>query len=147
MDLDLVATELASKLDSMDTPADMRELHVHEFDADSIVTPGAFVSLPDTIDFGQSYAGYGGVGAEKMSLDVMIMVGRLSDRIANKEIKAYASATGPLSVRNALDSSGYNTYESCDEVTVMGVSFVEANVSGVSYLAAVFRVEIEGPGS
>jgi hypothetical protein len=136
MDLLAVMNEMSTKLDAIDG------LQVHTGPADSIVPPAAFVSFPEDIDYTLAYS----QGKDMITINVLILVGRLVDWASNEEAIAYASGSGPRSVRQALDFTGQNMYESCTDVTVTRGSFTSVSVSGIDYLGVLFTTEIDGPG-
>jgi len=137
MNLANVMDELGTKLDPI--PG----LRVKAYNADSVVPPVAIVSLPDGIDFDATY----GRGSDSMTLVVDVLVGKVSDRKSRDAIARYADGSGSHSVKQALDSSNTNTYQSCDAVTVASVDFGVSDEAGIDYLAGRFTVNVTGSGS
>lgn len=136
MDIAAIMVEIGEKLKTIP------ELNVKPWNPDGVTVPAAFVSLPEQIDFEQSY----NRGRDTMVLEVLVLVSRSDAENGRDMIAAYAKGSGPRSIREKLDYSGQNLYNSCGDVTVTGAQFLAAEMSGTNYLAAVFRLEIEGSG-
>lgn len=132
-----VMAEMAEKLGTI------TGLRVTPYRPDSLAPPAAFPDLPERITFDGTYRR----GMDQLTMPVVVVVGRVSDRASHKEILAYAAGSGPSSFKAKLDSSTTNTYTACDTVTVKTVDFVYVTLSAVNYLAAEFSVDIAGSGS
>lgn len=114
---------------------------VYDFSADSVTVPCAVVALPEAITFDQTY----GRGTDRARLEIMVLESRLSDRSSSVRIVEYAQAEGSRSIKARVDSE-FAEYSSCDDVHVVSCEFDIVRISGIDYLAAIFTVEIEGPG-
>jgi hypothetical protein len=105
-----------------------------------ISPPAAVVDLPEAVDYHQTY---GGVGADKISLTFMVLVGQLNSESVSKDLAAYLSGSGDRSVKAHVEG---RIYQACDEVTVMSAEVLVATFAQVQYLAAQFTAEALGTG-
>lgn len=133
MDLEAVIEEIEAALDTI---AGLRILVVGE----RPVPPAAYVSYPESITYGESYAR----GMDSMELQVVLVVGRTIDRATRKALAAYCKGSGSASVKAVVDG---HTYTACDSVTVTGAEFDVVTVSGVDLMAAIFSVDVVGTGA
>ena len=102
--------------------------------------PAAVVSYPETIDFDQTY----GRGADKMTIPVVVVVGRASDRAARDALGAYCDGSGASSVKAVLESGTYTAFHT---VRVESIEFDVVTIAAVDYMAALFDLDIAGSGS
>ena len=135
MDLAAVADELAARLGTI------TGLRVSAFPPPTVVPPAAIVSYPERVDFDATY-GRGLDRAERWP--IVLVVGKASDRTARDRIYAYAEGSGAASVKAVLESGTYTTFES---IRVASVEFDVVTIAGIDYIAAMFAVDIAGPGS
>jgi hypothetical protein len=136
MDLFLVMTQVGAALDTI------TGLNVKAWSPERVTPPAALVALPA----GLNYHGAYGTGLQEIKdLTVVVLVGKASDRVAFKRICEYVKASGPRSVKTAVE--GY-AYTALDTITVTGVTFSPAEEKdGTEYLAAVFHIDITGPAT
>jgi hypothetical protein len=134
MDLADVMDALAARLDTIDG------LRVHAHPPGTVTPPAAVVAYPEAVTFDATY----GRGMDRMTLPVVVVVGKASDRTARDQLGAYADGSGPKSVKAVVESG---TYTAFDTVRVMSVEFDVIAIGGTDYLAAMFDLDISGPGS
>lgn len=134
MNLADVMDEVAARLDTIDG------LRCFAQPPGKITPPGAFVDYPENIAFDATY----GRGSDRMTLPVALLVGKVVDRSARDQLGAYADGSGAKSIKTVLESG---TYTAFDEVTVQRVDFDPVRIAGVDYMAALFTLDIIGPGS
>lgn len=108
----------------------------------SVKAPAAIVSYPEDYTFDATYRR----GMDKMTGEVIIVVGRPHERQSRDLLTKYVNGSGPESVKALLDG-GQGSYSSCDSVRVSKAEFDVVTIGGVDYLAAVFSVDIAGRGA
>jgi hypothetical protein len=134
MDLASVMDQVGDALDTIDG------LRVYRWPADNVQPPAAVVAYPTEYRYDETF----GRGMDRLSLPVVVLVGRPSDRAARDRIVGYAAGAGTGSVKAALEA---HTYTACDSVRVESVEFDVVSVAGVEYLAATFTNDIAGTGA
>lgn len=134
MELDSVMDEIAAQLDLIDG------LNVHAHPVGSVTPPAAVLTYPDDFKYDESYGG----GTDRMTLPVVLVVGKASDRGARDKLASYVNRTGPASIKAALESGAYQAF---DEVHVPSVEFDVVRIAQTDYLAATFELDIIGEGS
>ena len=135
MDLQAVMDEVATTLKGI------TGLRVYAWAQPSVSPPAAVLTLPESIDFDQTY----GRGSDRIrDLVVVVMVGKASARTALKELSTYASGSGARSVKAKLDA---RTWTTCHVVLTTRVEFDTATFAGTDYLAALFHLDIVGSGA
>jgi hypothetical protein len=114
---------------------------VAEWDVGSVTGNSMLVTLPEEIEFDLTY----GRGLDKFSdMIVMLLLPRGNVRAAYKTMGPYVKGDGASSVKKALEAY---TYTTCDRAVVTRCGFDEvADRAGVSYLAAVFHLDVYGNG-
>lgn len=136
MNVSDVATEVANRLDSIEG------LRCFAYQPPSITPPAGIVlnPSPGDIRYDQTY----GRGMDRLTLPVLIVAGRASERSAQRAIRAYLNGSGPRSVKAALETGEYTSLHTICVTTsgVDGVAF-----AGTEYLAALFDLDITGQGS
>ena len=137
--------DLAAVMDAVaDRLATITTLRVHEQPPGRIAPPGtggvAIVSYPEDIRFDQTY----GRGMDRMTLPVVLVVGKVSDRAARTALAAFAKGSGATSVKAVLESGTYTAFH---EVTVTSVEFDVVTIAATDYMAALFSLDIAGQGS
>jgi len=132
---------LAAVMDAVSTRLDtIANLRCFAYPPAKLTPPAAVVSYPETYTFDETY----GRGSDRMTLPVVLVVGRVSDRSARDELGAYCNGTGARSVKAVLQSG---TYTAFDSLRVVSIDFDVVSIAGVDYLAALFDLDIFGPGS
>lgn len=134
MDLADVMDEVASRLDTI------TGLRCFAYPPGTVNPPAAVVSYPDTYTYDETY----GRGSDRLSLPVVVVVGKVSDRSARDQIGAYVDGSGARSVKAVLESG---TYTAFDELRVVSVEFDVVTIGGTDYMAALFTLDILGSGS
>jgi hypothetical protein len=133
VNVELVMDEMADRLRTI------TGLRVHEWPLGTATPPAAIVAYPSECQYDQTY----GNGIEALTISVVVLVGRPSDRSTRTELSAYMRATGASSVKSALESG---TPVAFDTIVVTGVVSDIYELAAVSYLAAIFTCELFGPG-
>lgn len=135
MNLEAVAGELTLALKTI------TGLRVPPWGVESISPPAAVIALPERIDYDATY----GRGSDRYpDVAVVVLVGKPTERVARRQVAAYADGSGPKSVKAALDAYKYTT---CDSVRVAWAEFDGARYAGIDYLAAIFHLDITGKGA
>lgn len=135
MNLANVMDQVAARLDTI------TGLRVYEFPPDNLAPPAAWIGYPEGYEFDTTY----GRGTDRIAnLPVIVAVARVSDRAARDLVGAYVDGAGPASVKQVVESG---TYTAFDTVRVTGVTFDILTRGGTDYLAALFMLDIIGPGS
>jgi len=134
MDLAAVMDAVGDRLDTI------AGLRVFRYPPDKLTPPAAVVSYPDKIDPHGTY----NRGMARMTLPVVLVVGRVSVRSARDQLAAYAKDTGASSIVTVLESG---TYTAFDTVTVTEITFDVVSLGGVDYMAALFDLDIAGSGA
>lgn len=134
MNLATVMTEIAAQLDTIDG------LRVYAFPPDSVAPPAAVVSYPEGYDYDATYQR----GADSVTLPVVVVVGKPSDRSTVERLGKYADGSGPFSVKQVVEAGNYTAFEA---VRVMDVDFDAVDIGGTTYMAALFSLDIGGKGA
>ncbi len=110
----------------------------------SVTPPAAIVSYPDHIKYGETYVR----GMDRMTLSVVVMVGRPTDRSTRDLVAVYCDGAGAKSIKAVVESGvAAGAFPAFDEVTVTGVEFDVVTMSSIDYLAAMFELDIAGKGT
>lgn len=108
----------------------------------TVMVPCAMV-LPGPIDFDQSMAR----GADLFVFEVRLLVGRPVDKLAQEHLDIYLAGSGESSVKAAIEGDG-TLGGVADWARVVAVlSYGDIEHSGLPYLGARFRVEVDADGS
>lgn len=134
MDLAKVMDAVAAQLDTI--PG----LRVFAYPPDSLVPPAAVVSYPDTLTFDDTY----GRGMDRLTLPVVVVVGRPSDRSTRDNLAVYCDGSGVASVKAVIEAGAYADF---DTVRVASIDFDAVTIGGTDYMAALFNLDIVGSGS
>src|SRR5690554_5313400 len=97
MDLNAVMDEVEQTLKGIDG------LRVHGYPPDNLVPPAAIVAYPDALTFDETY----GRGMDRVTLPVVVVVGRVSDRSSRRQLAAYAAGDGDQSVKAVVEAGAY----------------------------------------
>jgi hypothetical protein len=136
MNLDTVITQVATQLDTI------TGLQIYDFPPDQAYPPCAIVAWPDSYDFDLTY----GRGGDRMSLPVVVLVGKVSDRAARTNLAAYCDGSGASSIKAVLESASA-AYTAFHTVRVESVTFDVISMAGIDYMAALFTLDITGSGA
>jgi len=123
--------------DRLDTIAGLR---VFPHPTDALTPPAAVVSVPDEIVYDETY----GRGMDRITLPLVVVVGKAFDRAAMTNLAAYADGSGAKSVKAVLESGSYTAF---DTVRVMRAEFDVVRIASSDYLAAMFDLDIAGQGA
>lgn len=134
MNLTAVREEIADKLDAISG------LRVYAWPNSSSPPPVGVVMLPTRVDFDATFQR----GADVVDIDVVVYVGRTDNRASYDLISAYCAGSGSSSVKAALETGSYSSF---DSLRVRDVEFGVVRVAQVDYLAATFGVEVIGDGA
>jgi len=134
MDLASVMDEVSGRLDTI------AGLRCYPYPVATVTPPAAVVSYPDTYTYDATY----GRGMDRMSLPVVLVVGKVSDRAARDTLGAYCDGSGTKSVKQVLEGG---TYTAFDSLRVESIEFDVVSIAGVDYMAGVFTVDIAGSGA
>lgn len=135
MDLAAVMDQVAARLRLIPT----LKSRTFAYPPDKVTPPAAIVTYPDNLDPHGTY----NRGVARMTLPVVVVVGRVTVRTARNELAAYVDDSGPSSVIATLESGSYTAF---DTVTVTGITFDVVTIAGTDYIAALFALDISGPG-
>lgn len=134
MNLQTVMAQVATQLDTIGG------LRVYGFPPDSLLPPAAVVSFPEDLTYDQTYQR----GVDRMTLPVVVVVGKPNDRSTVERLGKYADGSGPASVKAVVEAG---TYTAFDEARVMSVEFDVVTIGGTDYMAALFSLDIAGRGA
>lgn len=133
MDLNNVVDELTTQLKTI------TGLRVHSEPPGTVDPPAAVISWPE-VDYDGTYAR----GMDKLTLPLVLVVGKASERIARKTVNAYVNGSGAKSIKAVLEAG---TYTAFDVVRVVSAAPETDFIGGVEFLAYVFSLEITGSGA
>jgi len=132
---------LASVMDAISARLDtIAGLRCFAYPPGSVVPPAAVVGYPTTYGYDETY----GRGVDHMSLPIVLVIGKVSDRAARDQLAAYVSGSGTVSVKTVIEGG---TYTAFDVVRVTGVELDTYTIGATDYLAAIFDLDILGKGA
>ena len=134
MDLFDVSTDLGAALGTIDG------LRIFPYWAEKITPPAAVVEWPESIAYDATMMR----GADRLTLPVLVAVGKADMRSAWEQLAAYADGSGSSSVKTAIERHAPISY---DSARVTRVEFGITVVASVDYLAATFTVDLIGSGA
>lgn len=123
--------------DALDTITGLR---VFRYPPDSIVPPAGIVAYPESVQYAESYRR----GMDRITVPIVVVVGKVSDRSSAVELAAYMSGSGSKSIKAVVDGG---TYTAMDSVTVMEAEVDVFTMGPVDYIAATFEVDVVGQGA
>lgn len=115
-------------------------LRTFPFPPDKLVPPAAVVSYPDDYTFDATY----GRGMDRLTLPVVIVLGKPTDRSVRDRLGAYVDGSGDRSVKQVVEAGSYAAF---DSVRVMSVEFDVVTIGGTDYMAALFSLDVAGSGT
>lgn len=133
----ILADVMQDVADQLDTIA---ELRAFAFPPDTITPPAAMVTWPKDLEFDQTYQR----GRDRLTLGVVVVVGRPADRSAVERLGVYCDGSGPASVKEVLEAG---TYTTMDVVVVTSIEFADFTIGGTDYPGALFTLDIIGKGA
>lgn len=134
MNLANVMDQVAAQLDTI---ADLR---CFGYPPDSVSPPAAWPTYPEDYTYDETY----GRGMDRMTLGVMVVVGKITDRSSRDELAAYVNGSGAKSVKAVLEAG---TYTALHTLRVASAEFDVVRIAATDYIAARFDLDIAGPGS
>jgi hypothetical protein len=105
-----------------------------------VTPPAAIVSYPQAYTFDATY----GRGMDRLSLPVVVVVGRPTERQTRDNLAVYCNGSGAKSVKAVVESGTYTAFHM---VRVEDIEFDVVSIAGTDYMAAVFTLDIAGAGS
>jgi hypothetical protein len=135
VDLYAIMGEVAAAVNSI------TGLRVANWGDRSVSPPAALVTLPDRIEFDQTYRR----GSDVMTdLCVVIIVGQGVHRTGLRQLAAYCAGSGSKSIKQAVEAAAYSA---ASMVTVTRCEFRPLDFAGTAYdIAATFYLTVVGPG-
>lgn len=103
------------------------------------INPPIAVVMPASITYDTAFARSGG---DEYEFTVMVIVGRVDERMAQNKLDAYCSGTGGQSIKAAIESNrtlGGKAFD-CRVTTLR--NYNQVTVGDVTYLAAEFVVQV-----
>ena len=135
MNVDEVAAELGAALDTIP------DLNVPEWGVQRVSPPFAVVPLPERVDYDDTYQR----GTDRIEdWPVMVLVPHPTKPEARRAIAPYADGSGAQSVKAAVEAYAFTA---CTTPRVEWSEFDVVSFAGTDYLAAIFHLNIKGPGS
>lgn len=122
--------------DQLDTIAGLR---VYRYPPDSVQPPAAVVTYPESYEFDSTY----NRGMDRLTLPVILMVGKVSDRKSRDRLGAYLNGSGASSVKQVLEAGSYTAF---DTARVQAAEFDIVSMAGVEHVAATVTIDIAGQG-
>jgi hypothetical protein len=128
-------TQIATQLDTI------AGLRCFPWSAGKIVPPAAVVGWPEEITYDATY----GRGMDTLTLPVIVVAGRPTDRQTVALLAKYADGSGAASVKAVVEAgSAYTAFEA---VRVTSVEFDVYTIGSVDYMGALFMLDIGGSGT
>jgi hypothetical protein len=122
--------------DALDTITGLR---VYRWPAAEITPPAAIVTYPERIEFDGTYRR----GMDRVTIPVIVVAGRASERAARDNLARYCDGSGATSVKAAVDG---HTYTVADSVRVTQIEFDVFTMNGADYVSATFDIDVVGLG-
>lgn len=134
MNLAGIMDELATRLRTIDGWT------VYAHPPGRVTPPAAVVGYPEEYVFDRTYRR----GMDEVTLPVVVVVGKVSDRAARDALGAYLDGSGSSSIKATLDGDGYTAF---DTASVVKAEIDTVMIAGTAYLAAIFDVQVGGQGA
>lgn len=129
----MTASNIGAVMDSLGTAlATITGLRVYDFPPKSAQPPFAFVDMPDGVDYDAGFRR----GYDRTTINVVVAVADVVDRIVRDRVAEYAAGSGVGSIKAALDNAAG---QSC---RVERVEFRPVNIAGTAYFGAIFTLDI-----
>lgn len=113
---------------------------VWEYPPGSVTPPAAMLSYPDSYNPHGTYQR----GAAAITLPVVVVVGKVTDRTSRDLLSQFVADSGPSSVVAVLEAKGYTAF---DSLTVTGIEFDTVTIGATDHIAALFDCDIFGSGA
>lgn len=112
---------------------------VAEYPKGAVTSPAAVVSYPEEyrpVTYNR--------GADRMTVPVVVVVGKVSERSARDLLSDFVDGSGASSVIQALESGSYTAFHS---LAVSNIEFDVVTIGDTDYIAALFDCDIVGRGA
>jgi hypothetical protein len=103
------------------------------------INPPVAVVMPTSITYDTAFARSGG---DEYEFSVMVIVGRVDERMAQNKLDAYCSGSGAQSIKAAIQSNRTLGGQAFDCRVTSLRSYNQISVADVTYLAAEFVVQV-----
>jgi hypothetical protein len=103
------------------------------------INPPIAVVMPASITYDLAFRRSGG---DEYEFSVMVIVGRVDERMAQNKLDAYCSGTGAQSIKAAIESNRTLGGEAFDCRVTSLRSYSQVSVADVTYLSAEFAVQV-----
>jgi hypothetical protein len=103
------------------------------------ISPPIAVVMPASITYDLAFARSGG---DEYEFSVMVIVGRVDERMAQNKLDAYCSGTGAQSIKAAIESNRTLGGAAFDCRVTSLRSYSQVSVADVNYLSAEFAVQV-----
>lgn len=103
------------------------------------INPPVAVVMPTSITYDTAFARTGG---DEYEFSVMVIVGRVDERMAQNKLDAYCSGTGSQSIKAAIESNRTLGGKAFDCRVTSLRNYNQVSVADVTYLAAEFVVQV-----
>jgi len=132
MNLAAVMDEIAAQIRTM-------EPRTLAYPPDVIQPPTIIVSYPETYTYDETF----GRGMDRLTIPVVVLVGKVSDRASRDQLAAYVDGSGPKSIKAVVEDDDA-PYTAFDSVRVTGVEFDVVSVAGVPHMAGTLSLDVAG---
>ena len=113
------------------------DLRIYDHPADAVAVPAAVVLFPETLTYDATMAR----GADRADFQVIVLVGKVSDRVARDKLALYLNGTGARSVKTVVEAD--RTLGGAADTARVATGTVETfTVGGADYLGARFTVDV-----
>lgn len=131
---------LADVMDEIgDVAATIDSLHVYRWPADQVTPPAAWPTYPVAIEFDAAFQR----GTDRWQAGLIVAAGKVYDRATRNQLARYTDGDGPESIKAAFWS---HDWQACAYARPVRVTFDAITVAGVDLMAALFELDIAGPG-
>jgi hypothetical protein len=103
------------------------------------ISPPIAVVMPASITYDLAFARSGG---DEHEFSVMVIVGRVDERMAQNKLDAFCSGTGSQSIKAAIESNRTLSGQAFDCRVTSLRNYNQVTVGDVTYLAAEFAVQV-----
>lgn len=117
-------------------------LRVHDT-APSAISPPAAVIVPQTVDYDSTMAR----GSDAFAFDVFLLVSKAVDRVSQDKLDAYLAGSGVDSVKAAVEGDQSLGGVAHIARVAQARDYGAVEYGGISYLGAIFRVEVTAGGA
>lgn len=115
-------------------------LRVYPYSVARVSPPAAVVLWPERIEYDAAMTR----GADRVTLPVIVLIGRVDERSARDKLAPLLAGAGPESVKAAVEGHEASSYDSARVISAAPDSFTSADHT---YLGATFNIDIIGKGS